>query len=56
MMEKKRRHDMGEGGYCICPKCGERMIHKRGIFHAKMRSAQNAVPKCSVKVLTITNS
>ena len=22
---------MSEGGYCICPKCGERMIHKRGI-------------------------
>ena len=31
IMERKYRHDMGEGGNCICPKCGERMAHKRNI-------------------------
>ena len=29
-MERKYRHDMGEGGNCICPKCGERIAHKQG--------------------------
>ena len=23
-MIQEHRHDMGEGGFCICPKCGER--------------------------------
>jgi hypothetical protein len=45
-MEKKRRHDMREGGYCICPKCGERMIHKRGI-----RCQDEKCSKCDTKML-----
>jgi len=30
-MVQERRHDMGEGGFCIYPKCGERIEPQRGI-------------------------
>jgi hypothetical protein len=30
-MKRERRHEMGEGGYCICPKCDKRMAHNQGI-------------------------
>jgi uncharacterized protein (DUF983 family) len=46
IMERKSRHDMGEGGYCICPKCGERMIHKRGI-----PCQDEKCSKCGAKML-----
>lgn len=30
-MTLNRRHEMGSGGYCICPKCSTRTKHWRGI-------------------------
>ncbi len=30
-MKNERRHEMGEGGYCICPKCNIRTEHNQGI-------------------------
>ncbi len=30
-MKNERRHEMGEGGYCICPKCNNRMEHNQDI-------------------------
>jgi len=45
-MVQERRHDMGEGGYCIFPKCVERTIHQRGIPCQEERC-----PKCGAKML-----
>ena len=39
-------HTMGAGGYCICPKCGERMNHRRGFPCQEERC-----PKCGAKML-----
>jgi len=30
-MTSEQRHEMGAEGYCICPKCGEKTAHNRGI-------------------------
>jgi hypothetical protein len=27
----KQQHGMGSGGYCICPKCGQKSAHHAGI-------------------------
>jgi len=45
-MIQERRHDMGVGGFCICPKCGERIEHQQGIPCQEERC-----PKCSTKML-----
>jgi len=45
-MTQERRHDMGVGGYCICPKCGERIAHQRGIPCQEERC-----PECGAKML-----
>lgn len=45
-METERRHDMGVGGFCICPRCGERTPHTRGVPCQDARCA-----KCGVKLL-----
>lgn len=37
---------MGTGGDCICPKCGEKTPHKRGIPCQEERC-----PKCGAKML-----
>ena len=45
-MTRERRHDMGVGGNCICPKCGEWMPHQRGVPCQEERC-----PKCGAKML-----
>ena len=45
-MVQQRRHDMGVGGQCICPKCGEKTPHSRGI-----RCQEERCPKCGAKML-----
>ena len=30
-MTVKRKHEMGAGGYCVCPKCNEKTLHQDGI-------------------------
>ena len=39
-------HNMGAGGYCICPKCGERTNHRQGI-----PCQQDKCPKRGAKML-----
>ncbi|MDX2504559.1 MAG: ferredoxin [Gammaproteobacteria bacterium] len=45
-MEETRRHDMGSGGFCICPKCGEKNPHHRGT-----PCQQEKCPQCGAKLL-----
>jgi len=42
----ERRHEMGAGGFCICPKCEEKIPHGRGIPCQDERC-----PKCGAKML-----
>lgn len=41
-----RRHEMGAGGICICPKCGEKIPHRQGIPCQEERC-----PACGSKML-----
>ena len=45
-MSEERRHEMGPGGQCICPKCEERIAHRRGVPCEEERC-----PKCGAKML-----
>ena len=45
-MAVKRRYEMGAGGLCVCPKCGEKMAHRRGIPCQEERC-----PGCGAKML-----
>ena len=45
-MPKERRHDMGVGGNCICPKCGKQLAHQRGVPCQDQRC-----PACGAKLL-----
>jgi transcription initiation factor IIE alpha subunit len=45
-MREERRHEMGVGGHCICPKCEERMPHRTAVPCQEERC-----PKCGAKML-----
>ena len=45
-MAMERKHEMGRGGSCVCPKCGERMLHYRG-----ERCIEERCPKCNAKMV-----
>jgi len=30
-MSVQHRHEMGPVGQCVCPKCGAKTLHKRGV-------------------------
>jgi len=43
---KQQTQNMGKGGYCICPKCGEKVHHQQG--HP---CHETLCPKCNTKML-----
>jgi hypothetical protein len=45
-MRKERTHRMGAGGFCVCPKCGERIPHRSGV-----RCQDERCPDCGSKML-----
>ncbi len=45
-MVKNRKHDMGSGGFCICPKCENKTSHHRGI-----PCQEEKCPECGAKLL-----
>ena len=42
----KRRHEMGVGGDCFCPKCDKKFPHKQGI-----PCQDEHCPDCDAKLL-----
>jgi uncharacterized paraquat-inducible protein A len=45
-MSQHNKHNMGAGGYCICPKCDFRAEHKNGV-----PCQQEHCPNCNAKLL-----
>jgi len=41
---------LGAGGYCICPKCGERVAHQMGVPCFKVQC-----PKCDSAMIRDTS-
>lgn len=44
--KRRRRRGMGPGGNCICPNCGEILVHKRGLPCFEMKC-----PKCGTPMI-----
>jgi hypothetical protein len=43
---KENKNNLGAGGFCICPKCGEKLPHQQG------EPCQDILcPKCNTKML-----
>jgi hypothetical protein len=42
----ERRHEMGPGGHCVCPKCNNETPHVRGT-----PCQQERCPQCGTKML-----
>jgi hypothetical protein len=45
-MATQRKHEMGRGGLCICPKCGEVMPHLSG-----QRCITERCPECNARMV-----
>ena len=45
-MPEDRKHIMGRGGFCVCPKCDNRASHSRN-----KPCQQERCPKCGAKLL-----
>jgi hypothetical protein len=45
-MTTQRKHEMKKGGMCICPKCGEKIAHRRSVPCQEERC-----PGCGGKML-----
>jgi predicted amidophosphoribosyltransferase len=45
-MTMKRRHEMGTGGRCVCPRCDQTIDHQRGVPCQEERC-----PECGAKML-----
>jgi predicted amidophosphoribosyltransferase len=46
MTAMQRRHGLGPGGTCICPECGARLPHPRGV-----RCEEESCPECGARML-----
>jgi hypothetical protein len=49
--KKKRKHEMGTGGFCVCTKCGERTLHQKGISRFGIPCFEVRCPKCGEKMV-----
>jgi len=45
-MTLERKHQMGAGGFCVCPRCDHKTPHQSG-----MRCIEQKCPKCGAKML-----
>lgn len=45
-MSTPRKHQMGSGGRCVCPKCETRISHRDGV-----RCQDERCPECGAKML-----
>lgn len=45
-MPANKSHAMGSGGFCVCPKCGFKAVHRQGIPCQDERC-----PGCNAKML-----
>jgi hypothetical protein len=45
-MSEKQRERLGPAGFCICPKCGEKTTHRRGVPCQEERC-----PSCGARML-----
>jgi len=48
MIDHQRRHDMGVGGECFCPRCETRTPHRRGLPCQEERC-----PECGARLLRV---
>lgn len=46
MTTKGCRHGLGPDGACVCPECGARVPHRRGV-----RCEDERCPQCSARML-----
>lgn len=46
MSGNERRHGLGPGGACICPRCGARIPHRQGV-----RCTDARCPSCGIGLL-----